>query len=361
MATQYTQQYLNPMSDIIQGFTGAIQAEANRPVKTSAYTETMSKPLEFSDMLARRNQIGAERAALNEALKQRETFGYGFANALASMPTQQGAGSWLGDFARGFGSAFNARANAAIDRAKQDYESAQADLATALAFDKAMGNRQIQSELVGYSPVATSNTKNGGAGSVGNGGLTQYTNLPDVKIHELNQAAGRWNTFAYDPTDKEQGWWTRQNVAAMRGSDYGLAKAKGTKQAQEYQKFETVAMQGMFDVLKALRPATDTDVMVALQAAGADPTMAQEVRDLRLTKTLNDELTKAGLPLVKNLQHWDATVDYLRKTGQWSPENALKQTVAEQETNKSSTNNLKLDGVDGWQTSAGGIRFRIKQ
>lgn len=154
MATQYIQEEPNMVAQtLLQGLTGAIQAQADRPIKESATTTTTSKPLEYSDLLARRNQIGAERAMLNEALKQRETFGYGLANALASMPAQQGAGSWLGDFARGFGSAFNARANAAIDRAKQDYESAQADLATALAFDKAMGDRQIQREEIGYMPL----------------------------------------------------------------------------------------------------------------------------------------------------------------------------------------------------------------
>lgn len=157
-----TDQYTDPITEaLMQQFlagqtaqTNALNAIASRPRKE--FQET--KPLEYSDMLARRNQIGAERAMLNEALKQRETFGYGLANALASMPAQQGAGSWLGDFARGFGSAFNARANAAIDRAKQDYEAAQADLATALAFDKAMGEQQIiDYEQAPY--VSSSSTK----------------------------------------------------------------------------------------------------------------------------------------------------------------------------------------------------------
>lgn len=141
--------------------TNALNAIASRPQKE--FQET--KPLEYADMLARRNQIGAERAMLNEALKQRETFGYGLANALASMPAQQGAGSWLGDFARGFGSAFNARANAAIDRAKQDYEAAQADLATALAFDKAIGEQQTMDyRAVPYATGKTGTTAGGGTG-----------------------------------------------------------------------------------------------------------------------------------------------------------------------------------------------------
>lgn len=165
MATQYT----DPMTEaLMQQFltgqtaqTDALNAIASRPQKE--FQET--KPLEYADMLARRNQIGAERAMLNEALKQRETFGYGLANALASMPAQQGAGSWLGDFARGFGSAFNARANAAIDRAKQDYEAAQADLATALAFDKAMGEKQTMGYMaVPYVKGNTGTTAGGGTG-----------------------------------------------------------------------------------------------------------------------------------------------------------------------------------------------------
>lgn len=165
MATQYT----DPMTEaLMQQFltgqtaqTNALNAIASRPQKE--FQET--KPLEYADMLARRNQIGAERAMLNEALKQRETFGYGLANALASMPAQQGAGSWLGDFARGFGSAFNARANAAIDRAKQDYEAAQADLATALAFDKAIGEQQTMDyRAVPYATGKTGTTAGGGTG-----------------------------------------------------------------------------------------------------------------------------------------------------------------------------------------------------
>ena len=67
-------------------FASAIEAQANRPVKTSQTTTTTEKPLEYDDMLARRNQIGAERAALAKALEKRDNFGYRFANALSQMP-----------------------------------------------------------------------------------------------------------------------------------------------------------------------------------------------------------------------------------------------------------------------------------
>lgn len=138
----------NPFYDMIMAdYVGAKETQANRPIQTSQ----TSKPLEYNDMLKRRNQIGAERAALANALKQRENFGYGFANALANMPAQQGYGSWLGDFARGFGLAYNARTNSEISRAEQDYENAQKDLADALMYNKAMGEEQI----MGYTPFAT--------------------------------------------------------------------------------------------------------------------------------------------------------------------------------------------------------------
>jgi hypothetical protein len=166
MADQFDDALLQQFLTGQMAQTNALNAIASRPQKQTQVTTTA--PVEFADMLARRNQIGAERAMLNEALKQRETFGYGLANALASMPAQQGAGSWLGDFARGFGSAFNARANAAIDRAKQDYEAAQADLATALAFDKAMGDVQQQNisyTAVPYATGKTGTTTGGGTGS----------------------------------------------------------------------------------------------------------------------------------------------------------------------------------------------------
>ena len=102
-------------------------------------------------------------------------------------------------------------------------------------------------------------------------------------------------------------------------NDYGLDKSRGTKQAKAYEQYETMAMQGMFDVLKALRPATDTDVLTALKSAGADPTMAPETRDMRLTKELNKELVKGGHGIVDNLQHWDQSLELLRNTGVWNP------------------------------------------
>lgn len=139
-------------------FASALEAQANRPVKTSETTTTTEKPLEYDDILARRNQIGAERAALAKALEKRDNFGYRFANALSQMPAQQGAGSWLSDFARAFGAAYNAKTDMRIDKAERDYEKAQRDLADALMYDKAMGTEATQKSTIGYNEEPESTT-----------------------------------------------------------------------------------------------------------------------------------------------------------------------------------------------------------
>lgn len=147
-------------------FASAIEAQANRPVKTSQTTTTTEKPLEYDDMLARRNQIGAERAALAKALEKRDNFGYRFANALSQMPAQQGAGSWLSDFARAFGAAYNAKTDMRIDKAERDYEKAQRDLADALMYDKAMGTEATQKSTIGYNEEPESITGSSVSGGI---------------------------------------------------------------------------------------------------------------------------------------------------------------------------------------------------
>jgi hypothetical protein len=137
--------------------TQALQALAMRPQKTSATTTTTSTstPYALEDLVATRNRIGESTKALDDALKARETFGYTLANALAGAPQQQGAGSWLSDFARGFGGGMSARTNAAVDRAQKKYEAEMKDLADILAFDKAMGETttQTQNQVIGYTPM----------------------------------------------------------------------------------------------------------------------------------------------------------------------------------------------------------------
>lgn len=269
MATQYT----DPMTEaLMQQFltgqtaqTDALNAIASRPQKQTQVTTTA--PVEFADMLARRNQIGAERAMLNEALKQRETFGYGLANALASMPAQQGAGSWLGDFARGFGSAFNARANAAIDRAKQDYEAAQADLATALAFDKAMGD--VQQQNIGYTdvPYVKGSTRTTTGGGVGMGNVMQNVDISNAPLPEKPNTWGETTLQSY-ATDPDTGVRTKTGVLARKTLEYTNPEGINTYQANANSYAKTFTVPNLTRIANAAGGGRGIDTIPEINIKG---------------------------------------------------------------------------------------------
>lgn len=102
----------------------------------------------LADINLQEQQQKAELAnqLLQEELKGRENFGYGFANALAGLPQQQGYGSWLSDAARAFGAAYTGRRDSAIDRARKNYENiagqTATDINTALKFAEVAGKQQ---------------------------------------------------------------------------------------------------------------------------------------------------------------------------------------------------------------------------
>ena len=157
--------------------TQALQALAMRPQKTSAYTTTTTTPYARENMIENRDRIGLARQELDNALKGRETIGYSLANALASAPQQQGYGSWLTDFARGLGTGATGRTNARIDRMQKAYENEMKDLEAILAYDKAMGETQVQNQIMGYDQMAYG-TGGKGAGQQ-NAETVPLTSRPD--------------------------------------------------------------------------------------------------------------------------------------------------------------------------------------
>lgn len=337
-------------------FGNVAQAIATRPQKSSVTTTTTSStmPYALEDMLMRRDKIGKTAQYLDNVLKERETVGYNIANALSGVPQQSGYGTWLGDFARAFGAGYSGATNARVARANARFENELKDLETALKFDKEMGSGQTQTQTqsIDYKdlPYGGNKVAAGGAGS--GDGVAQYADLPGVKLHDLNVNAGRWDSNKYDTQDKTQGAMARLNIKMIPGRDYGIDKEDATKQAKAYEQYETTAMKGMFDVLKVLRPATDTDVLTALKAAGADPTMAPETRDMRLTNVLNSELRKAGLPGVENLKNWDDTIDYAKKYGVWDPVAASQKAASANKQPESSNEN-------GIIITSGGKKYRV--
>lgn len=127
-------------------FGSVAQAIATRPQKSLQTTTstTNTTPYALADMISARDTLGNATSKLNEALKPRETYLYSLGSALSALPQQQGPGSWLSAFGRGFGLGSTAKTNAAVDRAQKVYEAQMADLAQRLAYDKAMGEKQTQ-------------------------------------------------------------------------------------------------------------------------------------------------------------------------------------------------------------------------
>ena len=316
----------------------AQEAMATRPQKTYSRTATSSTstPRALEDMVMRRGTIGTNNQRLLDALKKRETFGYNFGSGLANLAPVSGYGDWGVNALRAFGGAMTRPTDAEIAREQAARQMEAEDLKTALDFDKAMGEtqNQIQEENVGYTEMpytgvgAKAKQTSQGEGS----GIANYLDLPDIDVDALNKKAGSWETNEYNPSDQNQSWAKNFAYRTLRGEEkeYGVALSKKTDRSNAFEQFKTNAMQGMFDVLKVLRPATDTDVLVALSAAGADPLLSPETRDQRLTKTLNQELRKGGLGPVKNLRHWQDTVRHFQKTGEWNPQAGLKQSAPAQ-------------------------------
>lgn len=179
------------LESIMAPQTQALQALAMRPQKSWQTTSTTSDSVPYAlvDMIRSRDTIGDATARLNAALKPREKYLYSLGSALADLPQQQGPGSWLSAFGRGFGLGATARTNAAVDRAQKVYEAEMADLAERLAYDKAMGERQTQTQRqeMGYTemPYGTASTK----GNIQSG--------PDQVIKNIATATGE----GMDPED----------------------------------------------------------------------------------------------------------------------------------------------------------------
>lgn len=193
--------------DIMNLFGNIAEAIATRPQKSSVYTDSVSenRPYALDDLIKRRDSVGASAKELDEILKMRETPGYTIANALANVPQQQGAGSWLTDFARSFGGGMSAPLNAYIDRAMQKRKSDLEDLDTILKYDKEMGGttRQRQSQSIGYENMPYSGGK-GGAGTTEQIKPKVY-DFSDAQLPEQPVSWGELDIQGYNRVDPETG------------------------------------------------------------------------------------------------------------------------------------------------------------
>lgn len=293
------------MSSIL---AGGINAIANKPQKTSSVTntETMITPNEYADMLMRRNSIGNASNLLNNISKEREKPIYALAQSLSNYGGQSTPGQidWASGI-RSLGGAFNGVVNAKLANAQQAYDLNRKDLEDALKFDKEMGTRQqqTQTEQVGYNQGNDVQK------------APESSSLPKSELDIMNKKAGKFETNKFDPSNSEQGIWDKNNIRLLGGVDYGVASSKSDvndedyKRAKAFQAFETSGMDAAFDALKALRPATDTDVKIAMRKVGADPTLSPEERDRRIVNIINQNLVKSNISPVKNLAEFDSLVN----------------------------------------------------
>lgn len=207
----------NSLAALLAPQAQALQAIAMRPQKTSAITTTTSTstPRALDNLIANRDRIGLATQELDDALKAREGLAYTLYNSLANVPQQQGAGSWLSDFARAFGGGMVAPTNAKMARAQQKYENQMKDLAEILAYDKAMGETQTQrqTQTMGYTPMEYGTA--GGKGSLAKG--AGGDSLGGVQQVNFNRSVG------YDPVENlpDFGPATR---AALSEEELGVGK-----------------------------------------------------------------------------------------------------------------------------------------
>jgi len=279
---------------MIEPLTQGVNAIATRPQKT--YQEVVNTPYALADLEEARNQIGLSTQNLNEVLKGREKLGYSLANTLANMPQQQGYGSWLTDFARGFGMGASAPANARMAREQQIYDAQMKDLANRLAFDKAMGEKQVSTMKYGPETVAQIGT--GVRSSTTGAGKTPASQtVPFVSQADWDYWIKNWDEGR--PTEKS---YREQSGLGRYLSNQGVGKTSGSKQEsavrQDYETFlgKNILMMAR-DTLKGTGPITDFEdrkYTKWISEAGRDPvamkdTFVRIVQDVSKKNAWSDE------------------------------------------------------------------------
>lgn len=177
--------------------TQALQALAMRPQKTSTVTTTTSSstPRALQNMIENRDRIRTASRELDDALRARETLPYTLANALSTVPQQQGYGSWVSDFARGLGGGGKMLTDAQMARAQMKRDNEMKDLAEILEYDKAMGDikNSRQTQIMEYTPMEYSGLGGAGAGGRGMGAGTD--SIGGIQSTNFGRSVG------YDPVE----------------------------------------------------------------------------------------------------------------------------------------------------------------
>lgn len=257
----------------------AINAYAMRPQKESVITDTTSTstPYALQNMIANRDRIGQATQELDNALKMRETTGYSLANALASLPQQQGYGSWLTDFARSLGGGMVAPMNAVMARANTKYENQMKDLASILAYDKAMGETQTQhqAQTMGYTQMPYGSVKKDAKASAAPETTEQKISKSEVTAGNL---ADIYKTIEDNPT-------LFSSIGSIKQTEEDRALRKGIETAglKDMQHSEFEFLRNMFPggFATAFNTAKEQEIMAPYTAAFKEGTGAQRKAQIK--------------------------------------------------------------------------------
>lgn len=317
----------------------ATDALANKPQKSSQFTTTTTVPLEREDMRTRRDTIGETRQALADYLQNRETRGYTFGNALANLGGQALPGQidWLGGL-RAFGGAYTSPTNMAIDRLKTDDALAERDLQTALAYDKAMGERQTQDINIGYGEDA------GGFG-VGRGdGVVLPNTVPAIAPEDWdfminNFDKDRPNEAAYRNMNQKQRDYHNWRVGFGFG-DADETPARDLFNQTRTKNFLPIAR----NVLKGSGPITDFE----------DKKYTSWLNDVKDPVQLKDTMVKI-IRDVAGINNWDKDqlASALHSFGLQSTQSALRPNVARAFPERVKSNGQKTGGGRTITTKSG--------
>ena len=279
----------NANDAIMAALATGMQGIATRPQKVGQLTTT--KPIESDYMRQLRDALGADRVNLNNQMEKRESLPYGIAEALSNIQTPQSNNPWatgLGNFATAFGGAMKAKTDRGIERAQSQYDTTMKDTAAALDISKAMG--QQQTDQMTYA----------GGDNTTDAAYAQHIMLNPERMQELrdlNLRAGRFNTNAYDPSSKSQGFTSRMGITLMPGVDYGIASSKGTDAAKAYQEWSGKAISQFQRDLKQIYGSqlSDSESERFFATLGINPVTDPETRQRLFDNAVEQWAVKNGL------------------------------------------------------------------
>ncbi|MDR1361372.1 MAG: hypothetical protein LBJ18_03680 [Rickettsiales bacterium] len=268
-------------------------------VPVSNYTQTRLQPSLVQLLKEQRDKMTAGRQAYSDARAAAEPGYVGrLSSALSNIkpindPMANPLATALSNFGAAFGQTQQAEQKRIEASADKDY----------MALLKEAEQEMDMAKILAQETNKLENTNmkvNDGANRGPNLGTAAF--FLDPKINEdmalLNTQAGRWDTNKFDPTDKNQGWWSRQGVVAMPGKDYGISSSDNDERARKYQEWSNKATQNFQSDLKRIYGSqlSDAESKRFFDTLGISPVIDPAVRQSLYDQAVERWALENGLP-----------------------------------------------------------------